>query len=148
MAENSLDHFFAAYHRCNDWNLQKAVMRCATGPCHEALARAACTWTPAGQRVYFYLLLKRIMIAAGEDQSSTNKAAPMPPPLKRTQITPAVTRVRKELEAWLRRYWPDPSARTHDRDWRKKCYTAKHRKNPSILSACRRAQGRRRSESL
>lgn len=106
MAWESLADFFAAYHRCDDWTLQKAVMRCAHGPgaCpyREVLRTAAYAWQP---QTYFYCTLKRIMVLAGEDWSKYT-AAPMPQPLTQNQVTPRVTRVRRELEAWLREHYP------------------------------------------
>lgn len=101
MAWESLADFFAVGHNCNDWTLQKAVMRCATGRYRESLCKAGYDWHPQS---YKYKTLKRIMIAAGE--YVPNSIVPMPAPLTRGQITPDVTRVRRELEAWLRTHYP------------------------------------------
>ena len=91
----SLVEFFAVYRGANNWTLQKAVTRCATGQHREALRQAAQAWWPGG---HFHHMLKRIMIN-GESASPCG-------PLTRNQITPAVTRIRKQLEMWLCDHYP------------------------------------------
>ena len=79
-------------------------MRCTTGRYRESLCKAAHDWHPDTR---FHCTLKRMMV---EDN---------PPPLAgrgiarikrnaRAEITPTVTRVRKELEAWLCEHYPLP----------------------------------------
>ncbi len=103
MAWETLTDFFAAYHNCRNWDLQKAVMHCASranstwqndpGIKREILEKAAYAWQPES---HFHKTLKRLMVS--DDPSLTR--------LTGGQVTPTVTRVRKELEAWLRERYP------------------------------------------
>lgn len=108
MALDFLSDFFTAHHNCRNWDIQRAVMRCATGRYRASLRKAAHDWKPNS---HFHHTLKRMMVT--DD----------PPPLagrgiarikRNTQAgtTPAVTRVCRELEAWLREHYqlPEPPA--------------------------------------
>jgi hypothetical protein len=91
MAWESLADFFAVYHGCDDWTLQKAVTRCAAGRYGESLRKAAQSWRP---EIHKHKTLRLIMLAAGDTALEFTRT-------RGRQTTAAVTRVRKELEAWL-----------------------------------------------
>lgn len=100
MADNCLADFFAAHHDCSNYTLYKAVMHCASradnkwphdpGLPRDLLRRAAYAWQPA---TFMHCKFKQLFLAE------------KPEPLKRTRITPPVTRVRKALEAHIYNYY-------------------------------------------
>jgi hypothetical protein len=77
-------------------NLRKAIIRTMHGPYAPAMHAAAQAWEihPETPRAPLYARLQATMLIAN------------PPPLTGSQITRAVTSIRKDLEAWLRKQYP------------------------------------------
>jgi hypothetical protein len=77
-------------------NLRKAAIHVACGPYAQAMRAAAQAWQidTAAPRAPSYTRLKATMLVSN------------PPPLTKSQITRAITRIRKDLEMWLRAQYP------------------------------------------
>ena len=98
MAWESLADFFAVGHNCNNQELIKAVARCARGPYRESLRKAALTWQPT---TTFHRSLRQLMLMNDLQPRWYGR-------INLARITPTVTRVRKELEAYLAGHSPIP----------------------------------------
>lgn len=92
MAYETLADFFDTYHHCNNRTLWRAVVRCAQRSYGDSLRKAAMSWQPDSH--IFQKFRQDIF---------------KPPKLTKDVISPEVTRVRKELEAWLNEHgYPRP----------------------------------------